>query len=94
MTEDDYDREYLELRRSFNRDQRLLDMKYAFANSIIKVGDIIEDNLGRVRVTQIGHYLSMERRYPFCRHLGVCITLAGVDFKNGRTRSVYQENIK
>ena len=70
--------------------RRIAGEEYARANSDIKIGDIITDHVGTIRVEVIKIYYSSP---PQCEYVGVMLTKKGVPFKGGEKRTVIQENI-
>lgn len=82
---------------------RELDIKYLESNDSIKVGDIIEDNLGKIQVTRVVlnspsyKYLNSKEMllsYPYTTYVGNELKKNGEPKKIPSQRTVYKSNLK
>lgn len=82
-----------ELKKKHRRDTRDLAEKFARANSAVRIGDIVTDHMGSIRVetTRVFGGVSTLPQMVYC---GVRVTKKGSDFKSGEQRNVYQANMK
>lgn len=64
-----------------------LRQEYAYANNDIKIGDIIEDCSGKIKVEKIQAYLTV---IPQCAYTGINYTRAGKISKREPTRTIFQ----
>jgi hypothetical protein len=67
---------------------------YAHSQNPVKIGDLIEDHVGRIKVEKIGISSGMSSNLPLCVYYGIEITKAGTPSKKGTKRWIYQSNLK
>ena len=79
------------LRNEHDKKVQELKSEYAFANNTVKVGDIVTDHIGAVKVEKI---LVWGIDEPCCIYRGIEYTKAGKPTKRGCKRDVYQTNLK
>jgi hypothetical protein len=80
------------LRSEHDHQVRDLDKKYALSNSSVKIGDIVTDHMGSVKVDKILIYSSSDYE-PCCVYRGIEYTKAGKPTKRGNKRDAYQRNL-
>ena len=77
--------------RGYTEKLRQIKSEFALSNSAVKVGDIVEDHMGRLRVEKIG--TSFTREFPQCVYYGVELTKKNDVKKRQSGRAVYQSNL-
>ena len=65
-------------------------LEYALANNTVRIGDIVKDHLGAIKVEEIKFY---HVGPPQCVYVGVVLKKDGTPTKQGKTRSVFQSNL-
>ena len=93
MTEDELKAELKSLNLQFDREQKTIMKRYADANNPYKIGDVVEDYIGKLRVARIGYYFTTCSN-PCCIYYGVDLKKNGEPAKRQTSRGVYQMNIK
>jgi hypothetical protein len=93
MTKEVYDKKWMEIKISFDAAKKELHREFAYANNPYKIGDIVADRIGTVKIEKIQIYLGLNP-YPQCVYTGVELTKKGEPKKGGKKRSVYQSGIK
>ena len=73
-----------------HKKKRALQRKYALSNNTFKIGDIVTDHIGSVRVEKILFYYD---QVPSCVYVGIQITKKGKPVKSGEKRNAYQINL-
>lgn len=72
--------------------KRVLIKQYCFENARFKVGDVVEDHIGKVQVEKILSFMSFSEPCPVYR--GRTLRKDGTPTKKVETRDVYQSNVK
>lgn len=67
--------------------------EYAKSNNTVKIGDIVKDGWGQIRVERMHMNLAIQSR-PQMAYYGKKLTKAGKEFKNGDRDYIYQNNVK
>lgn len=70
-----------------------LKIKFVEANNPYKVGDIIEDHMGKIKIEKFGVYTTLDH-IPKSTYFGIELKKNNEPKKNNKKRTVYQENIK
>lgn len=90
-------KEYEDSKKALHEEYKAKIIKAYSINPAHKVGDIIEDHSGKVRITKIlfgfSHYTSSGISYSIS-YLGDNLTKKGEISKREPTRTVYDSNIK
>jgi len=82
------------IKREASEAERALMTEYATSNSTVKIGDIVDDTLDRVKVDTIETYLpSVANPHPSCVYSGVKYTRSLKPFKNGERIRIFQNNM-
>lgn len=94
ITIEDYDLRLKEINERFEKEKQELAKEYAFSNSSYKLGDIITDNVGSIKIERIqfstgGFY----RQHPECVFTGVELKKDLTPTKKGEKRKIYQSSI-
>lgn len=93
MTEKEWRERQNELQKQFDGDSKSLAREYAFANNPYSKGDVIEDHIGKIRITDIVFYY--RHSYPsYLIYRGDNLLKTGQVSKREPVREVYQVNIK
>lgn len=100
MTKLEYDEAFNQLRTELLVKERELMKRYALSNNTVKIGDIVADSIGSVRVNKILFYKGIMGAYPSCVYEGNELKKDGtIKMSRGRDpkpeiRGVYQGNVK
>ena len=92
MSIEEFKAKIKEIDEEAERKKRVLVKQYCLANSRFKVGDIVEDHIGKVLVENILTWWSLSDPCPVYR--GRTLKKDGTPTKKVETRDVYQSNIK
>lgn len=68
-------------------------IEYALSNNTIKIGDIITDHIGSIKVIEINVATPFGSKLPCCLYNGREYTKKGEPKKNGGVRDVWQCNL-
>lgn len=79
----------LDLKYKADRQQVL--KEYALSNNTLKVGDVVTDHIGIIKIESIGVYIHFEDSE--CTYKGVELRKDGTPKKGNQIRTVYQSNI-
>ena len=93
MTQEEYKSKLNEINKDYELKLKSLDKDYAFSNNPFKIGDIVTDHIGSIKIEEIKAYLS-RFPYPCCVYYGIELTKKGEPYKKGTKRKIYQSNIK
>ena len=89
--------EYLNLRQAIREraksEEKELARKYAYANNKIKVGDIVTDHIGSIKVEKILWGFASFKDKPLCIYRGIELKKDKTPTKRGNKRDVYQSNL-
>jgi hypothetical protein len=92
MTQEEYKSKFDEINNDFQLKLKSLGKDYAFSNNPFKIGDIVTDHIGSIKIEEIKAYLS-RFPYPCCVYYGTEYTKKGEPNKRGIKRAVYQPNL-
>jgi hypothetical protein len=92
MTQEEYKSKLNDINKDYELKLKSLDKDYAFSNNPFKIGDIVTDHIGSIKIEEIKAYLS-RFPYPCCVYFGIEYTKKGKPNKRGNRRSIYQSNI-
>lgn len=93
MTQEEYKKALAEIDAEAERQKEILAINYANENNPYKVGDIIEDILGKGRIIEMGAFISRKCAYPMMRYKCENLTKKGTINKNVPMRIIFQINI-
>jgi hypothetical protein len=91
MTLEEYKGLIIQINKEANLKRLQVGRKFAISNNTISIGDKITDHIGSIIVQKITVYHS---EIPQCVYDGVEINKNGKENKKGKTRAVYESNIK
>lgn len=74
--------------------RKALAVECAMSNNTVKVGDIIDDHIGRIQVEKISASQSGTTRKPCCIYYGNEINKLGKPKQKNKKRWVWQTNLK
>lgn len=94
MTKEEYIKALEVLRKTAKLKEKQLHNEFALSNSSVKVGDIVTDHIGSVRVQAITTTIPLCSPLPCCVYLGEVLNKNGKESKRKQSREVYQCNIK
>lgn len=93
MTREEYNERLIAIRKESNDREYNLATEYAMSNNPYKVGDIIEDHRGKLKIEKIKvRYGCYE--FPYCYYLGVELKKDGTPYKRQTGRYIIQGDIK
>lgn len=91
MKLEEYKDKLIQIKRKYDKEMEQLQEEYALSNNPYKVGDIIEDHVGRIEIQGIG---ILYESVPSCRYYGPEVRKADNAIKkSGSKRYVYQCNV-
>lgn len=92
MTQKEYKERMISIERECARKKKDLNIEYAMSNNPYKVGDVVEDHIGKLKIerTVID---SKPWDLPSCIYYGVELKKDGTPCKRQTNRAVYQDNI-
>ena len=91
MTLEEMQKGINELHNIYQREKKALYKKYALSNNPYKIGDIITDHIGTLRIVEIGVYVSEEK--PQCMYHGIQLNKDGKVSKKQDHTTIYQSNL-
>lgn len=95
MTLEQYKQERQEIIKKHKQELLDFDKTYALKNNPYKIGDIIQDHIGKLQIQSIGIYLASYNGIPTCFYRGIELKNDGTPRKRqDPDRIVYQTNIK
>jgi hypothetical protein len=92
MTPEEFKQKLQELDSEFEKRKRDLNKEYAFSNNPYKVGDIVTDHIGFLKIQTMKHTVS-QYNLPQCVYFGIELKKDGTPMKKQTGRGVWQENI-
>lgn len=93
MTEEEYLRRLDLIKKAYEVDKRNLAIEFAKSNNPYKVGDVIEDHIGKLKIEKIMVNI-INYDLPNCNYYGVELKKDGTLCKRQTGRCIYQSNIK
>lgn len=91
MTKEQYEIAKQKLATDYEDAKNKLITQYCLANNPHKLGDVITDNVGSIRITAIGIYMSYSD--PCCFYKGIQLKKDGSNSKRQEHTKIYQSNI-
>ena len=93
MTKDELNEKLQNIEREKDLEARKVLKEYALSNAIYKVGDIIEDHLGRIKIESVSWSMNYGHRDSTAVYVGAQLKKDLTTFKSGEKRNVYQNNV-
>ena len=93
MSQQEYQDKLKQLYEDYNKLVYKLQREYAFANSEVKIGDIVVDHQQRLIVDAIAVYVGLSQ-IPQCTYMGMELKKDGTPKRNGKISKMYQSNLK
>lgn len=94
MTQEEYKSKLNEINKDYELKLKSLDKDYALSNNPHKIGDIVTDHIGSIKIEQIKiGSLSFSSTLPCCVYYGIELNKKGEPNKRGKKRTVYQSNL-
>jgi hypothetical protein len=94
MTTEEYKNRLKEIAKEKEAKEIQLTKEYVNANNPYKVGDIVEDHIGKILVEQITITYTFSSNLPCALYIGSELKKDNSKKKNGSKRNVYQTNLK
>ena len=93
MTREELDVKLGALKTQFEDDTDNLMREYADANNPYVIGDVVQDHIGRLKITAINYYLHSHYDTPCCIYYGSDLKKDGTPKIRQTNRGVYQVDI-
>jgi hypothetical protein len=93
MTPEQYKEKLKEIQEKHKKELFQLDKEYALLNNTYKIGDIIEDHQGKIKIEKFLIYKGYNNNLPICVYLGVELKKDETPTKKGDKRQVWQSNL-
>ena len=94
MTQYEYQLKLNQINKDHQIRLRFLAYDFAESNNPHKIGDIVTDRIGSIKIDIIHFTLGGGKYLPECAYTGIELTKKGEPNKRGKKRTVYQSNIK
>ena len=94
MTKEELKDKLIIIQREKDTKERAILKEYALSNAIYRVGDIIEDHIGRIKIEGISWSVMHGGNDSIAVYLGTQLKKDLTPFKSGEKRAVYQHSIK
>jgi hypothetical protein len=94
MTKDEYKSKFDEINNDCQLKLKSLAKEYAISNNPYKIGDVVTDHMGSIKIEQIQFTLGGGKYIPECAYTGIELTKKGEPNKRGTKRRIYQSSIK
>jgi len=94
MTKEELKEELKQIETEKKLKETLVFEKYALSNAIYKIGDIIEDHIGRIKIEKILWGRSFFDNTSIAIYEGTQLKKDLTPFKSGEKIRVYQNNVK
>jgi hypothetical protein len=94
MTQYEYQLKLNQINKDHQIRLRFLASDFAESNNPHKIGDIVKDTIGFIKIEQIQFTLGGGKYLPECVYTGIELTKKGEPNKRGNKRTIYQSNIK
>ncbi len=92
-TINDLNRKFTEIEQLATSERNKAIVEYCQNNNTIKIGDVVTDRLGSIKVEKV-RAASMGLGVYECRYFGLELTKKGQPKKSNASRWVYQSNLK
>lgn len=93
MKKQDYDLRKKELLATYTSSMRALQSSFALENNPHKIGDIVKDFQGWMKIENVFPSLKFGNNYPECRYTGIELTLKMVPKLKQSGRGLFQSNV-
>lgn len=93
MTKEEYEKRIKSIDRECEEKKRKLRIECAKSNNPYKIGDVVEDHIGKLRIESIV-FNNVTWQFPSCVYYGVELKKDGTPCKRQTNIPVYQSNIK
>jgi hypothetical protein len=96
MTPEEYKSKLTAIKLQFEENKSILAKEYAFSNNPYKIGDIITDHIGSIKIEKIQYTLGWEsmKELPYCVYSGITLKKDKTPTKTPNQRTVHQTNLK
>ncbi len=94
MTQEEYKSKFDEINNDFQLKLKSLAKECALSNNPYKIGDIVKDIIGSIKIEQIQFTLGGGKYLPECTYTGIELTKKGEPKKKGTKRRIYLSSIK
>lgn len=94
MTQEEFKTRLADINAKYEQEKRHLYSQYAYENSTVEVGDIVEDHIGCGRVLKMKATFASFDKYPSLIYECIEVKKDGTPKKIVTYRQVYQVNVK
>lgn len=94
MTKEEYDNKLKGIEEAYKKEKDDLALKYGVENVQYKLGNIIEDNCNKIKITSISIGFTLLTEYPVPIYKGIILKKDGTPRKKVEYARIYQNNIK
>lgn len=92
MTGEEYKKQKESAYKRYQNELNTIHKQYANENNPHKVGDIVTDHVGSIRIEKIAYNIYSD--VCTCHYIGIELKKDLTPTKNGNKRTVWQENLK
>lgn len=93
MKKEDYENKKKELEKEYETKKSVLMREFVDSNNPYKIGDIVTDHIGSVRIERIKYTWGYYNVPPGAVYYGIELLKNGTPNKRGTMRDVYQSNL-
>ncbi|HLO91552.1 MAG TPA: hypothetical protein VK172_10350 [Lentimicrobium sp.] len=97
MNNEEYKKKCMDSYQKHLEEIRLISREFVDANNPHKVGDMVTDHIGTIKIEEIGYSYSSrfwdKGELPYALYLGTVYTKKGIPSKKGEKRTVHQCNL-
>ena len=90
MTKEELKDKLIIIQREMDAKERAVLKEYALSNALYKVGDIIEDHIGRIKIEGISWSVRYTGNDSIAVYVGTQLKKDLTPFKSGEKRTIYQ----
>ena len=94
MTQEDFKSRLADINAKYEQEKKHLYSQYAYENSTVEIGDIVEDHIGCGRVLEMKVTYTRFETYPFLIYVCLEVKKDGTPKKKETFRDIYQVNVK
>jgi len=93
MTQYEYQLKLNQINKDYELKLKSLAKECALSNNPYKIGDVVTDHMGSIKIEQIQFTLGGGKYLPECAYTGIELTKKGEPNKRATKRRIYQSSI-